>query len=95
MALGDIDVKYSRYAPVNVSSGVEDGSEAMKISWNSPAADAVLSYDSGVAASQVGFMESVGTIVIGSVFRTPMTLKGVRWFTTSEGGPHKEVQHAL
>lgn len=91
MALGDIDVKYSRYAPVNVSSGVEDGSEAMKISWNSPAADAVLSYDSGVAASQVGFMESVGTIVIGSVFRTPMTLKGVRWFTTSEGGPHNEV----
>ena len=63
----------------------------MKISWNSPAADAVLSYDSGVAASQVGFMESVGTIVIGSVFRSPMTLNSLE--RSIAGERHGSVVH--
>lgn len=87
--LGDISLDYARFAPVNVAA--EESESGIGVSWDAPSATATLSYDSGVPATQVGFMESVGTIVIGTAFRTPMTLTGVSWFTTSEGGPHYTV----
>lgn len=87
--LGDITLGYAHFAPVNLSAQATD--EAVTLAWSSPASSADLRYDSGVVSSQLGFSNSVGTAVIGSVFPKAMTLKEVSWYTTSEGGPHNTV----
>ncbi|MDE5749766.1 MAG: carboxypeptidase-like regulatory domain-containing protein, partial [Duncaniella sp.] len=87
--LGDITLGYAHFAPVNVSGQATE--EAVTLAWSNPATAAELRYDSGVVSTQLGFSNSVGTAVIGSVFRTPMTLREVSWYTTSEGGPHNTV----
>lgn len=87
--VGDLQVEYAHFAPVNAAVNAADNT--LELNWNTPDATATLSYDSGEAAGQIGFSEQIGTIVIGSAFRTPMTLNSVSWFTTAEGGPHYSV----
>ena len=65
--------------------------ETSEIAWEIPSAQSGLGYDSGNADTQVGIQSQAGTVIIGTVFRTPMTLKGASWYTTSEGGPHNSV----
>lgn len=86
MNLDDITLGYAHFAPANAEAAVADDNIA--INWNTPVATSTLRYDSGTPATQIGFSESVGTIVIGSAFRTPMSLKNISWYTTLEGGPH-------
>ena len=88
---GDISLDYARFAPAGAEATVDDNG-SMTISWNDPTGISTVRYDSGVKATQIGFTDaSVGTIVIGTAFRTPMTLKNVSWLTSSEGGPHNYV----
>ncbi|MDE6417778.1 MAG: carboxypeptidase regulatory-like domain-containing protein, partial [Duncaniella sp.] len=87
--LGDITLGYAHFAPVNVSGEATD--EAVTLAWSNPATAAEFRYDSGILSTQIGFSNAIGTAVIGSVFRTPMTLREVSWYTTSEGGPHNTV----
>ncbi|MDE7376810.1 MAG: carboxypeptidase regulatory-like domain-containing protein, partial [Muribaculaceae bacterium] len=70
--LGDITLEYAHYAPATISTEVADG-EAALVAWTDPASVSELRYDSGVAKTQVGLSLEVGTAVIGTVFRTPMT----------------------
>ena len=65
--------------------------KAMAIAWTSPDRKALMRYDSGTAASQLGITDQIGTTVIGSVFRTPMQVEKLTWQTTAEGGPHTLV----
>lgn len=87
--LGDITLGYAHFAPAGITVAASDG--AASLTWNSPSAETDFIYDSGKADTQIGFSESIGTIVIGTAFRTPMTLNSISWFTTSEGGPHNSV----
>lgn len=87
--MGDITLGYAHFAPAGITVAASDG--AASLTWNSPSAETDFIYDSGKADTQIGFSESIGTIVIGTAFRTPMTLNSISWFTTSEGGPHNSV----
>lgn len=87
--LGDITLGYAHFAPAGITVAASDG--AASLTWDSPSAETDFIYDSGKADTQIGFSESIGTIVIGTAFRTPMTLNSISWFTTSEGGPHNSV----
>lgn len=87
--LGDITLGYTHFAPAGITVATSDN--AASLTWNSPSAETDFIYDSGKADTQIGFSESIGTIVIGTAFRTPMTLNSISWFTTSEGGPHNSV----
>lgn len=87
--MGDITLGYAHFAPAGITVATSDN--AASLTWNSPSAETDFIYDSGKADTQIGFSESIGTIVIGTAFRTPMTLNSVSWFTTSEGGPHNSV----
>lgn len=87
--LGDITLEFAHFMPANVSAETTD--DASRITWDGPSAMSDLRYDSGTAASQIGIQSPAGTVIIGTVFRTPMTLKGASWYTTSEGGPHNSV----
>ncbi|MBS5437035.1 MAG: carboxypeptidase regulatory-like domain-containing protein [Prevotella sp.] len=87
--LGDITLGYAHFAPAGITVATSDN--AASLTWNSPSAETDFIYDSGKADTQIGFSESIGTIVIGTAFRTPMTLNSISWFTTSEGGPHNSV----
>lgn len=87
--LGDITLGYAHFAPAGITVATSDG--AASLTWDSPSAETDFIYDSGKADTQIGFSESIGTIVIGTAFRTPMTLNSISWFTTSEGGPHNSV----
>lgn len=87
--LGAMKLTYAHYAPANPISEADGGK--MILNWESPSESTVLRYDSGMPSTQLGFSTAIGTAVIGSVFREPMTLKGVSWFTTEEGGPHNTV----
>lgn len=87
--LGDITLGYAHFVPAGITVATSDN--AASLTWNSPSAETDFIYDSGKADTQIGFSESIGTIVIGTAFRTPMTLNRVSWFTTSEGGPHNSV----
>lgn len=87
--LGDITLGYTHFAPAGITVATSDN--AASLTWNSPLAETDFIYDSGKADTQIGFSESIGTIVIGTAFRTPMTLNSISWFTTSEGGPHNSV----
>lgn len=87
--MGDITLGYAHFAPAGITVAASDG--AASLTWDSPSAETDFIYDSGKADTQIGFSESIGTIVIGTAFRTPMTLNSISWFTTSEGGPHNSV----
>lgn len=87
--LGDITLGYTHFAPAGITVATSDN--AASLTWNSPSAETDFIYDSGKADTQIGFSGSIGTIVIGTAFRTPMTLNSISWFTTSEGGPHNSV----
>lgn len=87
--LGDLTLEFARFKPANVTAETTD--DASRISWDIPSAQSALGYDSGNADTQVGIQSQAGTVIIGTVFRTPMTLKGASWYTTSEGGPHNSV----
>lgn len=87
--MGDITLGYAHFSPAGITVATSDN--AASLTWNSPSAETDFIYDSGKADTQIGFSESIGTIVIGTAFRTPMTLNRVSWFTTSEGGPHNSV----
>ena len=87
--MGDITLGYAHFAPAGITVAASDG--AASLTWDSPSAETDFIYDSGKADTQIGFSESIGTIVIGTAFRTPMTLNSISWFTTSEGDPHNSV----
>lgn len=87
--MGDITLGYAHFAPAGITVAASDG--AASLTWDSPSAETDFIYDSGKADTQIGFSESIGTIVIGTAFRTPMMLNSISWFTTSEGGPHNSV----
>lgn len=87
--LGDLSLEFAHFKPANVS--VQTTDETSEIAWEIPSAQSGLGYDSGNADTQVGIQSQAGTVIIGTVFRTPMTLKGASWYTTSEGGPHNSV----
>lgn len=87
--MGDITLGYAHFAPAGITVAASDG--AASLTWDSPSAETDFIYDSGKADTQIGFSESIGTIVIGTAFRTPMTLNSISWFTTPEGGPHNSV----
>ena len=87
--MGDITLGYAHFAPAGITVAASDG--AASLTWDSPSTETDFIYDSGKADTQIGFSESIGTIVIGTAFRTPMTLNSISWFTTSEGGPHNSV----
>lgn len=87
--LGDLTLEFAHFKPANVSAQTTD--ETSEIAWEIPSAQSGLGYDSGNADTQVGIQSQAGTVIIGTVFRTPMTLKGASWYTTSEGGPHNSV----
>lgn len=87
--LGDITLSYAHFTPAALN--VDAASDAATITWDTPAAATQFVYDSGTPSTQIGFSEEIGTIVIGSAFRTPMTLNKLSWYTTSEGGPHNTV----
>ena len=87
--LGDLTLEFAHFKPANVTAETTD--DASRISWDIPSAQSALAYDSGNADTQVGIQSPAGTVIIGTVFRTPMTLKGASWYTTSEGGPHNSV----
>lgn len=87
--LGDITLDYAHFAPAKISA--KEAGDEIALEWTDPSQKALLSYDSGVPTTQIGFSGEIGTIVIGSAFRTPMTLRTASWYTTSEGGPHNTV----
>ena len=87
--LGDLTLEFAHFKPANVS--VQTTDETSEIAWEIPSAQSGLGYDSGNADTQVGIQSQAGTVIIGTVFRTPMTLKGASWYTTFEGGPHNSV----
>ncbi len=90
MALEPLTMVYSDYAPLNVTA--EAGNGVAVVSWDAPATEATLQYDSGVAASQIGFSDTeLGTYAIGTAFRQPMILDKIQWMTTSQGGYHNVV----
>lgn len=90
IATGNIEMGYAHYSPANVTAS-ETAEKAMAIAWTSPDRKALMRYDSGTAASQLGITDQIGTTVIGSVFRTPMQVEKLTWQTTAEGGPHTLV----
>lgn len=87
--LGDLTLEFAHFKPANVSAQTTD--ETSEIAWEVPSAQSGLGYDTGNADTQIGIQSQAGTVIIGTVFRTPMTLKGASWYTTSEGGPHNSV----
>lgn len=87
VALEPVTMTYSDYAPLNVAA--ETGNAGATVRWDAPGTTATLRYDSGVAASQIGFNDTEsGSYAIGTAFRQPMLLEKVQWMTTLQGGPH-------
>ncbi len=91
IAAGDIEMGYAHYSPANVTATETADNAVMTVGWSAPDKKALLRYDSGNAASQLGLTNEIGTAVIGTVFRTPMQVEKLTWQTTVEGGPHNTV----
>lgn len=87
--LGDITAGFAHYSAGTPEA--DDTSGTMMVSWTSPDLPAQIRYDSGEVASQFGITSEVGTSVMGTLFRTPMTVDTIRWQTTYEGGPHNTL----
>jgi len=90
--MGDIVMGFAHYTPSAVAVRTDAGADgSATVEWTSPDVQGEVSYDSGVAASQIGLTDNLGTGVIGAAFRRPMLLENIRWQTTAEGGPHQRV----
>ncbi|MBD5340627.1 MAG: T9SS type A sorting domain-containing protein [Bacteroides sp.] len=88
-ATGNIELGYAHYSPS--APAVEAADNGMALKWNGPDKMTTLRYDSGEIYGQFGFEATIGTIVVGNVFRTPMELHNVSWMTTIAGGPHNTM----
>lgn len=88
--LGDIKLGYAHYAAGNVATAVSDAG-ALTLQWSAPDAKYTERYDAGVATSQIGLSNDVGTAILGTAFRRPMVIDRLHWYLTSEGGPHNTV----
>lgn len=89
VALKDMTLNYYIYPAVNAR--LEPSDAGMAVHWEEAFAEAHLQKDNGHVASQYGLTSGTGTGLIGTAFRTPVSLKEVSWFTTREGGPHHTV----
>lgn len=87
--MGSLAMGFAHYTPAEVTVKPEDN--AVRVEWTAPDMPGEVVYDSGVAASQFGLTDNIGTGVMGTAFRRPMLLENIRWQTTEEGGPHDRV----
>ncbi|MDE6207296.1 MAG: carboxypeptidase regulatory-like domain-containing protein [Muribaculaceae bacterium] len=88
-AAGNIELGYAHYTPGTPAVAEAEG--GMALSWAGPDKTATLRYDNGEVFGQFGFDSSVGTIVAGNVFRTPIELTSVSWMTMVSGLPHDKM----
>ena len=89
--LGDINVEYLKYRPVNVTAVASGDGASININWSDADADVVLRVDDGTMASPMGIENATDKTVLGTVYREPVVLDGVTWYQTMAGGPHYYV----
>ena len=59
---------YAHYSPANVTATETADNAVMTVGWSAPDKKALLRYDSGNAASQLGLTNEIGTAVIGYTY---------------------------
>lgn len=78
----DIRLTYKNVAPDGVSVK-EDADGNAAVAWKAPADVVEFAYDNGTAGSPMGFDSGRENNAIGVVYRTPATVRAVKWYTLS------------
>lgn len=77
----DFSLKYLNLAPCDVTAEATDKTTA-HIEWHAPVDMTELKYDNDEASSPMGFSDGhEESHIFGSIFREPMTVHEVKWYT--------------
>lgn len=87
--LGEIKLEYYIYPAVNAQ--VTASETEMTVKWDEAFAEARIQKDHGTVDGQYGLSSDNGMGLIGTLFKDPLILKEISWYTTIEGGPHNTV----
>lgn len=82
----EIAVDYLIYAPVNAVTATNDNS--VILTWENATNITELRTENGEPGANLGIENAVKRTVLGTVYRTPVALKYIRWYVTAAGGPH-------
>lgn len=89
--LGNVNIEYLKYRPVNVSAVPTEDMSSVNVSWVNADAAVALRVDDGTVASPIGIENATDQTVLGTVYREPVVLDGISWYQTYAGGPHYYV----
>ena len=90
--LGNVNIEYLKYRPVNVSAVASEDMSSVNVSWANADAAVALRVDDGTVASPIGIENATDQTVLGTVYREPVVLDGISWYQTYAGGPHYYVR---